>query len=51
MSTIGNDKKALDWIAEALRTEEWDPETLERIAEVVEWTGRNISPIEEEDND
>lgn len=53
MSTLNpnSDKQALDWIAETLRAEEWDPETLERIAEVVEWTGRDISPREEEDDD
>lgn len=43
-----SDKQALDWIAETLRAEEWDPETLERIAEVVEWTGRSISPTDKE---
>lgn len=46
-----NDTKALDWIAETLRAEEWDPEILERIAEVIEWTGRDISPTEKEEDD
>ena len=43
-----DDKRALDWIAEVLREPEWEPDTLERIAEVVEWTGRDISPRDEE---
>ena len=46
-----NDKQALDWIAEVLREPEWEPDTLERIAEVVEWTGRDTSPREENDDD
>lgn len=47
-----DDKRALDWIADVLREPEWEPDTLERIAEVVQWTGRDISPIDEdEDND
>lgn len=46
-----DDKKALDWIAEVFRKEEIDNEDWEMIMRVVEWTGRDISPQEDTDED
>lgn len=46
-----DDKKALDWIADIFRKEEVDNEDWEMIMRVVEWTGRDISPIEESDDE
>jgi hypothetical protein len=45
------DSGAMDWIAEILTDPEWDPDTLALIARIVEMTGRDISPREDEDND
>lgn len=39
-----DDKRALDWIADLLSEEEWEQDYLEQIAEVIEWTGRDVSP-------
>lgn len=47
-----DDKRALDWIAQILRKDDIDGEDWEMIMRVIEWTGRDISPIDEdEDND
>lgn len=46
-----NDKIALDWIADIFRKEEIDNEDWEMIMKVVEWTGRDISPRDEEDDE
>ena len=39
------DKNALDWIAEILRKDETDNEDWEMIMRIIEWTGRDISPL------
>lgn len=41
------DKSALDWIADILRKEEWGPEEIEMIIRIVEFTGRDTSPLED----
>lgn len=46
-----DDKKALDWIADIFRKEEVDNEDWEMIMKVVEWTGRDISPKDEEEDE
>ena len=40
------DKSALDWIAEILRKDETDNEDWEMIMRIIEWTGRDTSPLE-----
>lgn len=42
------DSEAIDMITEIFREPDWSPETLDRIAEIIESTGRDISPIEED---
>lgn len=44
------DTQALDWIAEILRRPEWDSETLYELTRVVEFTGRDISVFEDDED-
>ena len=45
------DSEAVDLITEILREPDWDPGTLDRIAMIIEDTGRDVSIIEEEIED
>jgi hypothetical protein len=51
MWRVLSDASCLDLMAEQLSGREWDAEAIERIAELIQLSGRTIDPPEEEDED
>ena len=49
MRTSLSDEMAMNWIADLFRENGLDPETLERICEIVRLTGRDINELYEEE--